>query len=202
MHVCMHVGVNVCMHACMYFSLKLAHVGALGFFSSTLHVLPVPSDFSNFALPVPMLNRFLKSCVFLVFYSVSWILAVPGDVLLRLGALGPHLVAKLRQNGAKMAPKSSNIGQVSAKMGQHSAKMAQHSVKIAQHSAKIAQHSVQEQPQEPKKPSKVLYCRRFFDFRNLFVRSRPKLKKHVAKMLQEVPKWRQGRRTPRNLTTV
>ena len=64
MHVCMHVVVNVCMHACMYYSLKLAHVGALGFFSSTLHVLPVPSDFSNFALPVPMLNRFMKSIIF------------------------------------------------------------------------------------------------------------------------------------------
>ena len=106
-----------------------------------------------------MLNRFLKVVVFLVFYSVSWILAVPGDVLPRLGALGPHLVAKLRQNGAKMAPRSSNIGQVSAKMGQHSAKMAQHS-------AKIAQHSLQEQPQDLKKPSKVMYCRRFFGFRH------------------------------------
>ena len=30
----------VCMHVCI-FLLKLAHVGALGFFSSTLHVLPV-----------------------------------------------------------------------------------------------------------------------------------------------------------------
>ena len=62
--------------------------------------------------------------VFLVFYSVSWILAVPGDVLLRLGALGLHLVAKLRQNGAKMAPKSSNIGQVSAKLAPRWANIA------------------------------------------------------------------------------
>ena len=84
-----------------------------------------------------------------------------------------------------MAPRSSNIGQVSAKMGQHSAKMAQHSAKIAQHSAKIAQHSVQEQPQEPKKPSKVLHCRRFFDFRNLFVRSRPKFKKTSPRCSQK-----------------
>ena len=49
---------------------------------------------------------FLKVTVFLVFYSVSWILAVPGAILLRLGALGPHLVAKLLQDGAKIAQHS------------------------------------------------------------------------------------------------
>ncbi len=79
--------------------------------------------------------------------------------LARLGGLGRHFFANLSQDGAKMA-------QHSAKMSQHSAKMAQHSAKIAQHSAKIAQHSLQEQPQDLKKPSKVMYCRRFFGFRH------------------------------------
>ena len=96
-----------------------------------------------------------------------------------------HVGAKLGQVGVKMGQHRSKIGQHGAKMGQHSAKMGQHSVKIAQHSAKIAQHSVQEQPQEPKKPSKVLYCRRFFDFRNLFVRSRPKFKKTSPRCSQK-----------------
>ena len=39
---------------------------------------------------------------------------------------------------------------------------------IAQHSAKMSQHSLQEQPQDPKKPSKVLYCRRFSGFRHFW----------------------------------
>ena len=73
-------------------------------------------------------------------------------LLARLGALGLHFLANLSQDGDKMA--------------QHSAKMSQHSAKIAQHSAKIAQHSLQEQPQDLKKPSKVMYCRRFFGFRH------------------------------------
>ena len=72
--------------------------------------------------------------------------------LARLGGLGRHFFANLSQDGAKMA--------------QHSAKMSQHSAKMAQHSAKIAQHSLQEQPQDLKKPSKVMYCRRFFGFRH------------------------------------
>ena len=72
-------------------------------------------------------------------------------LLARLGGLAHHFFANLSQDGAKMA--------------QHSAKMSQHSAKMAQHSAKIAQHSLQEQPQDPKKPSKVMYCRRFFGFR-------------------------------------
>ena len=114
------------------------------------------------ALPVLCFHRFLESFVFLVFYSVSWILAVPGAILLRLGALGPHLVAKLRQNGAKMAPRSSNIAEISAKMGQHSAKMAQHSAKMAQHSAKITQHSLQEQPQDLQKTFKSDVLSSFF----------------------------------------
>ena len=73
-------------------------------------------------------------------------------LLARLGGLGRRFFAILSQDGAKMA--------------QHSAKMSQHSAKMAQHSAKIAQHSLQEQPQDPKKPSKVMYCRRFFGFRH------------------------------------
>ena len=39
---------------------------------------------------------------------------------------------------------------------------------IAQHSAKMSQHSLQEQPQDPKKPSKVLYRRRCFGFRHFW----------------------------------
>ena len=44
-----------------------------------------------------------------------------------LGALGPHLVAKLSQDGAKMDQDSAKMAQDSAKMVQDSAKMAQDS---------------------------------------------------------------------------
>ena len=78
--------------------------------------------------------------------ALCWLmLALSGAILVHLVALGSHLVGKLLQDGAKIA---------------------QHSAKMAQHSAKIAQHSLQEQPQDPKKPSKVMYCRRIFGFRH------------------------------------
>ena len=56
---------------------------------------------------------------------------------------------------------------------------------IAQHSAKMSQHSLQEQPQDPKKPSKVLYCRRFSGFRH-FWQDRAQDPKKVAQMLPKV----------------
>ena len=56
---------------------------------------------------------------------------------------------------------------------------------IAQHSAKMSQHSLQEQPQDPKKPSKMLYCRRFSGFRH-FWQDRAQDPKQVAKMLPKV----------------
>ena len=68
------------------------------------------------------------------------ILALLGAILDHLGALRPHLVAKLLQDGAQMA----------------------------QHSAKMSQHSLQEQPQDPKKLSKVMNYRRFFGFRHFW----------------------------------
>ena len=112
----MHVGVNVCMHACMYFSLKLAHVGALWFFSSTLHVLPIPSDFSNFALPVPMLNRFMLGLIF-SFFLLCWVmLALLAAILAHLGALGIIFVAKLVENRAKMLQCSSIWDQFAPKL--------------------------------------------------------------------------------------
>ena len=92
-------------------------------------------------------------------------------LLARLGGLGRHFFANLSQDGAKMA--------------QHSAKMSQHSAKMAQHSAKIAQHSLQEQPQDPKKPPKVMNRRRFFGFRH-FWQERAQDPTKVAKMLQKV----------------
>ena len=56
---------------------------------------------------------------------------------------------------------------------------------IAQHSAKMSQHSLPEQPQDPKKPSKMLYCRRFSRFRH-FWQDRAQDPKKVAKMLSKV----------------
>ena len=53
------------------------------------------------------------------------------------------------------------------------------------HTAKMSQHSLQEHPQDPKKPSKVLYCRRFFGFRH-FWQDRAQDAKKVAKMLPKV----------------
>ena len=89
----------------------------------------------------------------------------------RLSALGSHLVAKLSQDGAKMAPRWFRI--------------APRWPNIAQHSAKMSQHSLQEQPQDPKKPSKVLYYRRFLGFRD-FWQDRAQDPKKVAKMLPKV----------------
>ena len=57
--------------------------------------------------------------------------------------------------------------------------------KIAPRWPKIAQHSLQEEPQDPKKPSKVLYYRRFFGFRH-FWQDRAQDPKKVAKMLPKV----------------
>ena len=57
--------------------------------------------------------------------------------------------------------------------------------KIAQRSAKMSQHSLQEQPQDPKKPPKVMNCRRFFGFRH-FWQDRAQDPTKVAKMLQKV----------------
>ena len=57
--------------------------------------------------------------------------------------------------------------------------------KIAPRWPKIAQHSLQEEPKDPKKPSKVLYCRRFFGFRH-FWQDRAQDPKQVAKMLPKV----------------
>ena len=56
---------------------------------------------------------------------------------------------------------------------------------MSQHSAKIAQHSFQEDPQHSKKPSKVLYCRRFFAFR-IFLQDRAQDPKNVPNMLPKV----------------
>ena len=64
-------------------------------------------------------------------------------------------------------------------------KMAPRWPNIAQHSAKMSQHSLQEQPQDPKKPSKVMYCRRFFGFRH-FWQDRAQDPKKVAKMLPKM----------------
>ena len=79
-----------------------------------------PSNLSNFAIFVH--------------------LGALGRSLCYLGALEPHLIAKMLQDGANMP----------------------------QHSAKMSQHSLQEQPQDPKKPSKVMNCRRFFGFRHFW----------------------------------
>ena len=68
-------------------------------------------------------------------------------------------------------------------------KMAPRWPNIAQHSAKMSQHSLQEQPQDPKKPSKVMNCRRFFGFRP-FWKDRAQDAKKVNKM---DPKARQVR---------
>ena len=64
-------------------------------------------------------------------------------------------------------------------------KMAPRWPNIAQHSAKMSQHSLQEQPQDPKKPSKVMNYRRFFGFRH-FSQDRAQDPTKVAKMLPKV----------------
>ena len=64
-------------------------------------------------------------------------------------------------------------------------KMAPRWPNIRQHSAKMSQHSLQEQPEDPKKPSKVMNCRRFFGFRH-FWQDRAQDPKKVAKILPKV----------------
>ena len=61
-------------------------------------------------------------------------------------------------------------------------KMAPKWLNIAQHSAKMGQDSLQEQPQDPKKPSKVLYSRRFWGFHQFWQDGAQDPKK-VTKML-------------------
>ena len=60
---------------------------------------------------------------------------------------------------------------------------------IAQHSAKMSQHSLQEQPQDPKKPSKMLYCHRFFWFSPFLARSRPRSKTGRQDAPKSAPSW-------------
>ena len=80
------------------------------------------------------------------------ILALLGAILDHLGALRPHLVAKLLQD----APRWPNI---------------------AQHSAKMSQHSLQEPSQDPPKPSKSDELSSFFWFSLVLARSPPRSKK-------------------------
>ena len=55
---------------------------------------------------------------------------------------------------------------------QSMAKIAPTWPNIAHYSTRMSQHGLQERPRDPKKPSKVLYCRRFFSFRQ-FGQDRP-----------------------------
>ena len=90
--------------------------------------------------------------------SPSWlILALLAALLAHLGALEPHLIAKLLQDGANMP----------------------------QHSAKMNQLGLQDRPQDREKPPKVMNCRRFFGFRH-FWQDRAQDPTKVAKMLQKV----------------
>ena len=89
------------------------------------------------------------------------ILALLGAILAHLGALRPHLVAKLLQDGPQMA----------------------------QHSAKMSQHRLQEQPQDPKKPSKMFYCHCFFWFSPFLARSRPRSKTGRQDAPKSAPSW-------------
>ena len=65
-------------------------------------------------------------------------------------------------------------------------KMAPRWPNIAQHSAKMSQHSLQEQPQDLKKPLKVLYYRRFWGFHQFWQDGVQDLKK-FTKMLPKKP---------------
>ena len=74
-------------------------------------------------------------------------------------------------------------------LNQHSARMSQHSAKMAQNNPKITQHSLQEQPQDTKKPSKVMYSRRFLVFA-FFAKIAPKMqKKSRQDTAKSVPSW-------------
>ena len=66
-------------------------------------------------------------------------------------------------------------------------KMAPRWPNIAQHSAKIAQHSLQEQPQDPKKLSKVLYYRHLLFF-SIFGKIAPKIQKRSPRSSQKCAK--------------
>ena len=71
-------------------------------------------------------------------------------------------------------------------------KMAPRWPNIAQHSAKMSQHSLQEHPQDPKKPLKVLYSRRFSWFPLVLGRSRSRFKKghqDAPKIAPSCPSW-------------
>ena len=67
-------------------------------------------------------------------------------------------------------------------------KMVPRWLNIAQHSAKMSQHSLQEQPQDSKKPSKVLYLS-FFWFSPFLARSRPRSKTGRQDAPKSAPSW-------------
>ena len=109
-------------------------------------------------------NGYPKSSQNPFFRSVSLVLAL----------LGRILSPSCRKMGAKWT-----------KIAPRWPKIAPRWSKIAPRWPKIAQHSLQEEPQDPKKPSKVLYSRRFFGFRH-FWQDRVQDAKKVAKMLPKV----------------
>ena len=84
-------------------------------------------------------------------------LALLAALLAHLGALEPHLTAKLLEDGANMP----------------------------QHSAKMSQLGLRDRPQDREKPSKVMNSRRFFGFRH-FWQDRAQDPKKVAEMLLNV----------------
>ena len=87
-------------------------------------------------------------------------------------------------------------------------KMAPRWPNIAQHSAKMSQHSLQEQPQDPKKPSKVCTGVVFVVFA-VFGKIAPKIKKRLPRCSQKCAKlailgtsWRLSWATWRHLGSI
>jgi len=97
-------------------------------------------------------------------------LAPPGPLGRHLGASDPSLPSRCPNISAKIANESPTDGRAGASMTQHSAKMSL--------------HGLQEHPRDSKKPSKVLYCRRFFDF-GRFYQDRSQIQQKTTKMIQK-----------------
>ena len=100
-------------------------------------------------------------------------LAPPGPLGRHLGASDPSLPSRCPSINAKIANVSPTDGQDGASM--------------AQYGAKMSQHGLQEHPRDPKKPSKVLYCHRFFDFGRFYQDRNP----NQTKITKMIPKAHQ-----------
>ena len=167
MYVCMHVCVYVCVYVCMYVCIYVC----------------------IYACVYACICECMHACMYVLFAQVvicwrSWVLlqhfACPTSAKRFLRFRASRSNAKQVYVGALFQFFFVSVGScwrfwalcrlilslLGPILSSSWSKMVLRWLNIAQHSAKMSQDSLQEQLQNFKKPSKVMYCRCFFDFRN------------------------------------